>query len=207
MRDFQEIAYGFSGYREVIPEQLLLISNYLEYQTASEYLVRLLEEINWQSEQITLYGKTHQVPRLMAWHGDKGASYRYSNVDHQPLPWTETLLSLKSGLVNLLQVDFNSVLLNLYRNGRDSMGWHSDDEPELGLKPVIASISLGQERKLRFRKKNNSGETFDLSLPHGSVLLMYGDCQHVWQHHLPKTAKTIEPRINLTFRKIAVKQS
>ena len=142
----------------------------------------------------------------MAWHGDSGASYRYSGVDHQPLPWTDTLLDLKTDLRNRFKVDFNSVLLNLYRDGNDSMGWHSDDEAELGRQPVIASLSLGQERKLRFRMRNNTRNTIDVSLPHGSLLLMYGNCQHDWQHQLPKTAKTIGPRINLTFRKVRIKQ-
>ena len=204
MQSLNMIAEGYKGFLEVIPDQVFLIFDYLDTSKASHYQTQLMQEIDWQSETISLYGKTHQVPRLMAWHGDPGASYQYSGVDHEPLPWTKTLLSLKASLVNTFQVEFNSVLLNLYRHGQDSMGWHSDDEPELGRQPVIASVSLGQERKLRFRKKTNKRETVDVTLPHGSLLMMYGDCQHNWQHQLPKTSRTIEPRINLTFRKIII---
>ena len=200
MLDLHNIVHAYT--KEIVPGQVILFHDYLKQQDADTCQERLMKQINWQSEQITLYGKTHLVPRLMAWYGDHGASYRYSGVDHEPLPWNQTLADLRDALFNEFQIKFNSVLLNLYRNGKDSMGWHSDDEPELGMQPVIASISLGQERKLRFRKKTNTRETIDVSLPHGSLLLMYGDCQHVWQHHLPKTARPIESRINLTFRRI-----
>lgn len=214
MLDLHQIASAYTDRRkashsnnlEVIPGQVILIVDYLSEQQATEYQASLMQEINWQTEQIRLYGKTHLVPRLMAWHGDEGAAYRYSGVDHEPRPWNQTLADLRNALFSEFQLNFNSVLLNLYRDGKDSMGWHSDDEPELGMQPVIASISLGQARKLRFRKKINRRETVDVSLPHGSLLLMYGNCQHEWQHHLPKTAKQIKPRINLTFREIKTSQ-
>jgi alkylated DNA repair dioxygenase AlkB len=162
---------------------------------------RLEQEMNWQQEVVTIVGRTVPVPRLVAWHGDEGAIYQYSGLTHYPKPWTETLLALKQAIEDTSRHGFNSVLGNLYRNGQDSMGWHSDQEKVLGRNPVIASLSLGQERLFKLRH-NKTGETVDIVLADGSLLLMAGALQHHWRHCVPKSAKATNPRINLTFRKI-----
>ena len=148
----------------------------------------LRQEIAWQQEQILLFGRRHLVPRLVAWHGDPDSAYSYSGTAHEPGPWTPTLIVIRERVAVLTGHTFNSVLLNLYRNGSDGMGWHADDEPELGRNPVIASVSLGATRrfKLRHRKRRDSVTTLDLT--HGSLLLMAGNTQHAYVHAVPKTA-------------------
>jgi alkylated DNA repair dioxygenase AlkB len=155
----------------------------------------------WQQEEITLFGQRRLVPRLVAWHGDPGARYTYSGVAHEPLPWTPALLEVRARVESLTGQRFNSVLLNLYRDGRDGMGWHADDEPELGRDPVIASVSLGATRGFRLRHRRRR-DTVPIDLEHGSLLLMKGPTQHHWVHALPKTARTVGERINLTFRHV-----
>ena len=168
---------------------------------ARELLSRLLAETPWRQETITLFGKTHMQPRLLAWYGDPDAVYRSSGKTHQPLPWTDTLTALRQRMEALAGARFNSVLLNYYRDQRDSMGLHADDEPELGTQPVIASISLGEERTLYFRhKRQREMQGLDVPLPDGSVLLMRGDTQANWKHGLRKLSRHCEPRVNLTFR-------
>lgn len=161
----------------------------------------LVEEIAWQRHVITLYGRPVPVPRLSAWHGEAGAVYTYSGLRLEPLPWTPILREIKQETECLAESRFNSVLLNLYQNGQDSMGWHSDAEPELGQNPVIASVSLGASRRFVFQHKKRPLR-IPLDLEPGSVLLMAGTTQHHWRHALPKTRKTAAPRINLTFRNI-----
>ncbi|GAA4307190.1 alpha-ketoglutarate-dependent dioxygenase AlkB [Nibribacter koreensis] len=163
---------------------------------------RLQQEIAWRQEEIKLFGKTIPQPRLTAWYGDAGKSYTYSGLTWQPLPWIPVLTQLREKLLSTTGISFNSVLLNLYRTGQDSMGWHADDEPELGPSPIIASISLGQERSFHFRHRIQPDVKQKLILPSGSLLLMAGQTQHHWQHQVPKSAKPLEPRINLTFRVI-----
>lgn len=163
---------------------------------------RLQQEIAWRQEEIKLFGKSIPQPRLTAWYGDAGKSYTYSGLTWQPLPWTPVLTQLREKLLSTTEISFNSVLLNLYRTGQDSMGWHADDEPELGPNPIIASISLGQERSFHFRHRIQPDVKQKLILPSGSLLLMAGQTQHHWQHQVPKSAKPLEPRINLTFRVI-----
>ena len=182
---------------------LYLISRFYELNKADDYFQRLHQQIDWQSEQLFIYGRWVSVPRLMAWYGDAGAVYRYSGVDHRPRPWTTLLLQLKTELEQYCQCPFNSVLANLYRDGRDSMGCHADDEKQLGLNPQIASLSLGDSRRLRFRHPQ-SGYKLDLILEHGDLLWMGGNIQHHWRHELPKTRQRKGPRINLTFRNIIV---
>ena len=170
---------------------------------APELLARLLADTPWRQESITLYGKTHLQPRLLAWVGDPDAPYRYSGKTYQPLPWTGLLQGLRSQVEALAGASFNSVLLNYYRNQRDSMGLHADDEPELGQQPVIASLSLGEERVLYFRHKRDRDQRgLDLSLPSGSVLVMRGDTQSNWKHGLRKLTRQCGPRVNLTVRMI-----
>ena len=168
---------------------------------ADELFIKLYEKIAWQQERLFIYGRWIDVPRLMAWYGDPGALYRYSGVDHQPLPWNDLLNSLRVRMEDVCEQTFNSVLANLYRDGGDSMGCHADDEKELGLNPVIASLSFGDSRLLRF-KHRKTGYKVDLELAHGDLLIMAGEIQSHWQHQLPKTRKVKQPRINLTFRHI-----
>jgi len=174
----------------------------LAVEEASELLDRLLTGIDWQHEEVLIFGQRRPVPRLVAWHGDPGASYTYSGTPHQPLPWTPALELVRERVLSLTGCAFNSVLLNLYRDGRDGMGWHSDDEPELGSDPVIASVSLGAPRRFCLRHRRRKDRRLDVSLGHGSLLLMAGATQHHWVHAVPKTALPVGPRVNLTFRQI-----
>jgi alkylated DNA repair dioxygenase AlkB len=169
---------------------------------ASELLERLLTEIDWQQEEVLIFGQRRPVPRLVAWHGDPGANYTYSGTPHRPLPWTPALALVRERVLLLTGCAFNSVLLNLYRDGRDGMGWHSDDEPELGRDPVIASVSLGAPRRFCLRHRRHKDQRLDVSLGHGSLLLMAGATQHHWVHAVPKTAVPVGQRVNLTFRQI-----
>jgi alkylated DNA repair dioxygenase AlkB len=162
-------------------------------------------QVRWQQEQILIFGQRRLVPRLVAWHGDAGASYLYSGTEHHPEPWTPALESVRDRVSALTGARFNAVLLNLYRDGRDGMGWHADDEPELGREPVIASVSLGATRRFCLRHRRRKGLKLDLLLPHGSLLCMGGATQHHWLHALPKTRLPVAERINLTFRLVAVK--
>ncbi len=182
--------------------QLYCLSGFYSKAVADDYYQQLNTGIEWQSEQLFIYGRLLTVPRLMAWYGDSQASYRYSGVTHQPLPWTALLSQLKQQLESVCSQSFNSVLANLYRDGRDSMGCHADDEKELGQNPTIASLSFGETRLLRF-KHPNSGYKLDIELNHGDLLIMAGELQHHWRHELPKTRKPKQARINLTFRQIS----
>ena len=163
----------------------------------------LQAETPWHQESITIYGKTHQQPRLLAWYGDPQATYSYSGNTYQPRPWTPLLEGLRGNMAALASAPFNSVLLNYYRDQHDSMGLHADDELELGPEPVIASLSLGEERVIYFRhKRDRSVKGLDISLPSGSVLLMRGATQDNWKHVIRKLSRRCGPRINLTFRHI-----
>lgn len=181
--------------------ELYYLPDFLPAVQADGYFRSLLAELAWHEEQIVIAGKALKVPRLVCWYGDPGAVYRYSGVDHVPLPWTPVLAMLRQAIEQRSGWAFNSVLGNLYRDGGDSMGWHADNEKELGPCPKIASLSLGATRRFRLRHIR-SGETIDMELTHGSLLLMGGALQHHWRHCLPKTRKPLGPRINLTFRRI-----
>jgi alkylated DNA repair dioxygenase AlkB len=174
----------------------------LDGQESDRLVTQLSETINWRQDWITIYGRSMPQPRLTAWHGEPGKSYTYSGITMHPSPWTPTLLDLKAKAETVSGVVFNSVLLNLYRDGNDSMGWHSDDEPELGQNPVIGSLSLGGTRRFMLRHRSEKGLKHQLELTSGSFLLMQGTTQHYWQHHIPKTKRPVPPRINLTFRVI-----
>ena len=164
-----------------------------------ELLARLVGETDWRQETVTVFGKRHLQPRLTAWYGDR--RYAYSGLVLDPQPWTPLLSQVKAAVEAASGHRFNSVLLNYYRDGRDSMGMHSDDEPELGPNPVIASLSLGEERPLTLRHKR-TGETRKFVLPSGSLLVMSGATQHHWLHGINKSACKMGPRLNLTFRNI-----
>lgn len=168
---------------------------------ASFIMRSLLGSLEWRQEQITLYGKTFNVPRLQAWYGDENARYQYSNLSMKPLPWDPILLELKQKCEKTSNSLYNSVLANLYRHGQDGMGRHADNEAELGQQPMIASLSLGEVRNLDFYH-NKTKDKVRLPLGNGSLLLMSGDTQTNWQHSVAKTKKSFTPRINLTFRYI-----
>ena len=163
----------------------------------------LLKEIAWRQDTIVMYGKPVQIPRLNAWYGDPDASYSYSGLALDPLPWTDTLLRIKAEVEGELNQRFNSVLANLYRDGNDSVGWHSDDEPELGDQPLIASVSLGAERRFSLRhRKKKSRAPIHIDLAPGSLFVMRGITQRDWHHCVAKTKRDVGGRINLTFRQI-----
>lgn len=176
--------------------------HFLGESAADAFFAQLREEIEWEQGEIRMFGKWVKEPRLSAWYGDPGASYTYSGKKQEPLPWIDPLLNLKQAIENATGESFNSVLLNLYRFGQDSMGWHSDDEAELGNQPIIASLNLGATRNFQFRHRENKQLKKKLDLTHGSLLVMAGDTQTYWQHQIPKTKKAVGERMNLTFRKI-----
>ena len=160
-----------------LPGADLLLFDSLRLEDEAGLLDRLIRDTPWRQEDITLFGRTHRQPRLVAWYGDPGASYRYSGIDNEPLPWTPGLRDLRRRVEEACGAGFNSVLLNYYRDGRDAMGMHADDEPELGPRPVIASLSLGATRRLRFVHRRREEAPLGLSLPSGSRLV----AAHVWQ--------------------------
>ena len=174
-------------------------------EEASGLFAELRGGIHWHAEEIQIFGRRVPVPRLVAWHGDPGADYEYSGTPHVPEPWTPALARIRGRVAELTGETFNAVLLNLYRDGRDGMGWHADDEPELGRNPLIASVSLGATRRFCLRHRRRRQLKHDLQLPHGSLLLMAGPTQHHWVHALPKTRAAVGERINLTLRRVAVK--
>lgn len=170
---------------------------------AETLLSELIRETPWRSEEITVWGKKHLQPRLIAWYGDEGRNYTYSGISMNPLPWSQTLSELRMLVESKCNDVFNSVLLNYYRDGRDSMGFHSDNEPELGLRPTIASLSLGESRSFAFKPKSDiKSSPFNIELASGSLLLMKGDTQLNWKHGIAKSSRPLGPRLNLTFRKI-----
>lgn len=173
------------------------------FAATHEIFTSLQTQTRWQAEDIVLFGKRHTQPRRVCWHGDSGKAYTYSGITHQPLPWTPVLLKLKSSVESVSGHTFNSVLLNLYRDHRDSMGMHADDEPELGKAPVIASLSLGERRTLTFRHKRDKAlASVKVPLASGSLLLMSGATQRNWKHGIAKERHPCGARINLTFRTI-----
>lgn len=188
----------------LLDAEIYLYEDFFTKQESEDFFLDLKENISWQQRQIKFWGKLLDEPRLTAWYGDDDASYSYSGIHLKPIPWTNTLLTIKQKIENFTQEKFNSVLLNLYRNGYDSMGWHSDDERELGQNPIIGSISFGATRKFQLKhKKLNLSQ--DIELNSGSFLLMKGSTQHFWKHQIPKTKKLCSQRINLTFRFITVR--
>lgn len=191
---------------ELLPLQgaeVLLLRHLDLPRPAPMLLSELIRATPWRSEEITVWGKRYLQPRLIAWYGDEGRNYTYSGISMNPLPWTQTLSELRTLVESKCDEIFNSVLLNYYRDGRDSMGFHSDDEPELGPSPTIASLSLGESRLLAFKRKGRSDTRLvNIELTSGSLLLMKGDTQRNWKHGIVKSSRPVGPRVNLTFRKI-----
>jgi alkylated DNA repair dioxygenase AlkB len=166
------------------------------------YFHKLLEKIDWKQEPVFLFGKRRMQPRLTAWYGDAGVSYRYSGITLHPKRWNPLLLEIKKRIETVSPVIFNSALLNQYRDQKDSMGWHRDNEKSLGINPVIGSVSFGAARRFLFRYYSDKSIRQSLELTHGSFLLMQGSTQHFWEHSIPKQSLTTGPRINITFRTI-----
>lgn len=199
---------GHSKELELIPlpdAEVRFCQEFIPPEEAAEQFDALRQETPWKSSEIQIWGKRVMQPRLICWYGDPGATYRYSGVTHEPLPWTPLLLTLRERLASFLGSSFNSVLLNLYRDQNDGMGWHSDDEPELGNEPTIASLSLGEARQFLMRHRSGkNGRTVNISLTSGSLLVMSGPTQKHWTHSIKKETRRLEARINLTFRYIKV---
>lgn len=185
---------------DLVDAEVKILENFID---SSKYFQELLEKTPWRQDKIVVYGKEYDVPRLQQWYGDSEKAYTFSGIKMEPLPWTESLRELKGLVEEVCDTKFNSVLLNHYRNGDDTVGWHADDEYELGYHPVIASVSLGETRDFVLRKNSDYKEKLTIPLTDGSLLLMSGATQKSWQHSLPRRKGILNPRINLTFRKIS----
>lgn len=176
----------------------------IEPRAADALFEALLEEVVWRQERIRMFGRDVPVPRLLAWVADPGVHYAYSGIEHAPAPWPARLRALREQLEDMLATAFPGVLLNRYRGGTDRVGWHSDDERAMADPPLIASVSLGAERRFVFRRRVRGGwRRVELKPAHGSLVLMWGRSQRDWQHALPRTRTAVGERVNLTFRCMA----
>lgn len=187
---------------ELPDSEIIYFPSFFDKTEADKIYFELLENTPWQQDKITVYGKTHLQPRLTALYGNEGKPYSYSNIKMQPHNWTLVLQKIKFFVEDVAHTNFTTVLINQYRNGNDSNGWHADNEKELGLNPVIASVSFGTERTFQLKHNTDKNLKKNIILEHGSLLLMKGTTQHYWKHQIPKTAKPVGSRINLTFRVI-----
>jgi len=189
----------FDLFDDIPKPDIVWLPDWLDAPSASDTLAALLDEITWQQDSMNTPSGRIPFPRLTAWEGDPGAVYVYSGIRNVPKPWTPTVLLLKTKAEAAAQTAFNSVLINRYRTGMDSMGWHADKERELGPEPVIASVSLGTTRTFDFRH-TKTRQIHTLQLTHGSLLIMQGRTQLDWAHRVPKEPEARGERINLTFR-------
>ncbi len=189
-------------YFNVPDAEIVYYPHFIDVIQSDLLFQELLQSIPWQQDAIKVYGKVHAQPRLTALFGNDGKSYSYSNIIMQPHSWNTVLLDLKQKVAAVSATEFTTLLLNLYRDGKDSNGWHADNEKELGKNPVIASLSFGAERYFHLQHNKDKNLKLKILLEHGSLLLMKGTTQHFWKHQIPKTAKPIGSRINLTFRTI-----
>ena len=179
------------------------IENFFDFDQSQLYMKHLTNDIKWKREKIRMWGKEIVTKKRIAWYADEGKSYTYSGSTFYPVQWDEVLLEIKKQVEQHIRFQFNSVLLNEYKSGEVGMGWHSDDEKELGIDPIIASLSFGANRDFIFKHKTDkSFEKIKIHLKSGSLLIMSGSTQHLWKHSLPKRLKVRDPRVNLTFRKI-----
>lgn len=181
--------------------EYLFVPNFFTKIDSDNFIKTLKQNILWKQESMNMYGKKVDFPRLTAWYGDNDKPYKFSGITLQPHPWTSEILAIKNKIEPQAKVIFNSVLLNRYRDGNDSISWHTDAEPELGRNPLIASVNFGDTRKFQLRHINTK-EKLEIELSHGSLLIMQGELQHFWQHQVPKTKEIKKERINLTFRVI-----
>jgi alkylated DNA repair dioxygenase AlkB len=185
---------------DVPDASIIYYPNFFSNEEASRLFDVLQKEIPWQQDDIKVYGKVYSQPRLTALFGNEGKSYSYSNLTMYPHTWSPLLLTIKEKVEKATEAIYSTVLLNYYRDGKDSNGWHADNEKELGKNPIIASLSFGEERVFQIKHNHLENQKIKLTLEHGSLLLMKGTTQHFWKHQIPKTTKPIGPRINLTFR-------
>ncbi len=190
-----------SGLTKIENGEYLFFPDFISRSESDLFLQKLKDEIEWKQESMNMYGKQVDFPRLTAWYGDNDKPYSFSGITLKPKIWTKELLEIKAKIESIANVQFNSVLLNRYRSGNDSISWHTDAEKELGQNPVIASVNFGATRKFQLRHINTK-EKLEIELIHGSLLIMQGELQHYWQHQVPKTSKVVCERINLTFRVI-----
>jgi alkylated DNA repair dioxygenase AlkB len=174
--------------------------HFFDAEKATLLFEKLYQETPWQQDEIKVFNKIHPQPRLTALYGNEGKPYSYSNIVMHPHKWNSAIMFIKNEVETICRENFTTVLLNLYRDGKDSNGWHADNEKELGKNPIIASVSLGAERMFHLQHNAIKEANVKLKLEHGSLLLMKGETQHFWKHQIPKTSKIIGPRINLTFR-------
>jgi alkylated DNA repair dioxygenase AlkB len=181
--------------------EYIFLPNYFNKPESDLFLNKLKDKIDWKQESMNMYGKQLNFPRLTSWYGDNDKPYSFSGIKLSPQPWNEELLEIKNKIEPKALVNFNSVLLNRYRNGNDSISWHTDAEKELGKNPIIASVNFGATRKFQLRHIHTK-EKLEIELTHGSLLIMQGELQHFWQHQVPKTKEIKGERINLTFRVI-----
>lgn len=194
------MAVAIAGQVSMSDADVTFYREFFGQSVSDTFYQMLLNETEWQPETIRLWGRTIPLPRLTAWYGD--GLYTYSGITMHPRPWTKALLEIKRKVEEPAGTRFNSVLLNLYRNERDSVSWHSDDEPEVGMNPIIGSVSFGATRTFQFKHKIRKYLRAAIDLTHGSLLVMKGTTQHCWLHRIPKTSRPCGPRINLTFRVI-----
>ena len=180
--------------------EIIYYPHFFDKKEADAIFNELTNEIPWQQDDIKVFGKIHPQPRLTALFGNEGKPYSYSNIKMQPHPWSLLLQKIKSHIESVTNTNFTTVLLNQYRDGKDSNGWHADNEKELGKNPISASVSFGAERTFHLKHNTDKSLKKSIILEHGSLLLMKGTTQHFWKHQIPKTAKPIGSRINLTFR-------
>ena len=178
------------------------VKNFFNEEESLYFLKTLKDKIKWKQDYIKFFGKSHPLPRLTAWYGDRNITYTYSGIPMTPNLWNTELLEIKKKVDKYAKFNFNSVLLNYYRSGNDSVSWHSDDEKELGDQPIIGSVSFGGIRKFRLRNKKNKKLIHNIELENGSLLIMRELTQQYWEHEIPKTKKKVAERINLTFRSI-----
>jgi len=186
----------------LLDAEILYYPQFLTNDLAMAYFQQLSRETHWRQDSLNFGGKTVQIPRLQAWYGEKRANYGYSGLALTPDPWTPLLNTIKQHVESVSGTSFNSVLLNYYRDGNDSVAWHSDDEQELGPDPVIASLSLGAARRFELKHRAQKIPKSTCELTNGSLIVMGNGVQVYWQHQIPKQPGIIDGRINLTFRKI-----
>jgi len=180
---------------------VVLYENYFSQTESNNFFEKLKNNIAWRQDKMKIYGNEINLPRLTAWYGENDKNYSFSGITLNPEFWTVELIQIKQRIEKIVNANFNSVLLNLYRDGKDSISWHTDAEKELGKNPIIASVTFGETRQFQLKHRNNKDiKTVSLPLKNGSVLIMQGSTQHFWLHQIPKTDKQLKPRINLTFR-------
>ncbi|TRW25975.1 alpha-ketoglutarate-dependent dioxygenase AlkB [Flavobacterium zepuense] len=185
----------------ILNGQYIYAPNFFTKLDSDKYFQILKNDIRWNQESMNMYGKQVMFPRLTAWYGDNDKPYSFSGITLSPHFWTKELSQIKDKIEPIANTQFNSVLLNRYRDGNDSISWHTDAEKELGINPIIGSVNFGATRKFQLRHIITK-EKIEIELTHGSLLIMQGELQHFWQHQVPKTAQKVNERLNLTFRVI-----